>query len=53
LPSRAVLSQRERASFTGRDMRLRERVLEIYTRSRPTPLPMLFGDEPEFEDEGP
>lgn len=51
LPSRAVLSQRERAPFTGRDMRLRERVLEIYTRSRPTPLPMMFGDEPDFEVE--
>ena len=51
LPSRVVLSQRERAPFTGRDMRLRERVLEIYTRSRPTPFPMMFGDEPDFEVE--
>lgn len=53
LPSRAVLSQKERAPFTGRDLKLRERVLEIYTHSRPTPLPFMFGDEPEFEVEEP
>ncbi len=51
LPSRAVLSQKERAPFTGRDLRLRERVLEIYTHSRPTPLPFMLGAEPKFEVE--
>lgn len=51
MPSRAVLSQKERAPFTGRDLRLRERVLEIYTHSRPTPLPFMLGDEPKFEVE--
>ena len=53
LPSRAVLSQKEKAPFTGRDLRLRERVLEIYPHSRPTPLPFMLGDEPEFEVEEP
>ncbi len=48
-PTRAVLSQREEAPFTARDMDLRRKVLELYPRSRITPFPLLFSDEPKFE----
>jgi len=50
-PSRAVLAQKEKVPFTKKDQELRERVLEIYTHSRPTPLPFMVGDEPKFEVE--
>jgi hypothetical protein len=30
-------------------MELRKRILEIYPRNRPTPLPFLINDEPKFE----
>ena len=50
-PTRAVLSQKERAPFTRKDLKLREKVLEIYPHSRPTPLPFMVGDEPKFEVE--
>ncbi len=46
---RAVLSQREPAPFTPRDMELRKRVIELYPRERPTPFPWMFGHEPNFE----
>jgi len=46
---RAVLSQKEAAPFTARDLELRKKVLELYPRSRPTPFPWLFGHEPKFE----
>lgn len=48
-PTRAVLYQKESASFTARDMELRRRILELYPRSRVTPLPIFFRDEPRFE----
>ena len=46
---RAVLYQKERASFTPRDMGLRETLLKWYPRKRMSPMPFLFGTEPEFE----
>lgn len=46
---RAVLSQRESAPFTPRDMELRNRIIELYPRERPTPFPWLFSHEPRFE----
>lgn len=46
---RAVLSQRESAPFTEKDMKLRERILELYPRSRSTPFPWVFSVEPKFE----
>jgi len=48
-PTRVVLYQREPVPFTARDMGLRARILELYPRSRVTPLPLLFSDEPKFE----
>lgn len=48
-PTRAVLYQRERAPFTANDLKLRRRILELYPRSRVTPLPIFFNDEPSFE----
>jgi len=50
--TRAVLYQREPVPFTARDMRLRARILELYPRSRVTPLPLMFSDEPRFEVAG-
>lgn len=47
--TRAVLYQREPVPFTARDMGLRARILELYPRSRVTPLPLMFSDEPKFE----
>jgi hypothetical protein len=47
---RAVLYQKEAASFTERDMKLREKVLELYPRKRSTPFPIpLISIEPKFE----
>ncbi|MFB0543632.1 MAG: hypothetical protein ACETVR_02510 [Candidatus Bathyarchaeia archaeon] len=48
---RAVLFQRSRAPFTRRDMELREIVLKLYPRNRPTPFPWSFSFEPPFEVE--
>ena len=48
-PVRAVLYQKERAPFTPRDMGLRETLLKWYPRKRFSPMPLLFGTEPEFE----
>lgn len=45
---KAVLYQREPAPFTTRDMELRKRVFELYTRDRPTPFPWQFLEEPKF-----
>jgi len=45
----AVLSQKQVAPFTDRDMELRKKVLEAYPRSRPTPFPWSFTHEPKFE----
>ena len=46
---RAVLFQKEPASFTPKDLELRNRVIELYPKERPTPLPMQFSSEPQFE----
>jgi hypothetical protein len=48
-PFRAVLSQKEHAPFTYKDLELRKRVLELYPYERPTFLPIQVGSEPEFE----
>ena len=48
---RAMLNQIEEGAFTGRDMELREFILENYPRSRPTPFPWGFSYEPDFEVE--
>jgi hypothetical protein len=45
---KAVIFQREPAPFTNRDAMLRERLFEVYTRSRPTPFPWQYLDEPKF-----
>jgi hypothetical protein len=46
---RAVMFQKEPAPFTPKDMELRNRVIELYPHERPTPLPMQFSTEPQFE----
>jgi hypothetical protein len=48
---RAILSQFEDGAFTEHDMRLRERILELYPRSRPTPFPWGHSFEPDYEVE--
>jgi hypothetical protein len=50
-PFRAILNQREAKPFTAKDMELRTAVFDMYPRTRPTPLPMLFGKEPKFNVE--
>jgi hypothetical protein len=49
---RAILNQREAASFTKKDLILRDKVFDFYSHSRPTPFPWLFDVEPKFEVEG-
>jgi hypothetical protein len=46
---RAVLYQKEKAPFTLRDMGLRETLFKWYPKKRLSPMPLLFGTEPEFE----
>jgi len=50
-PHRAVISQIQDKPFTKHDMDLREIILELYPRSRPTPFPWGFSFEPGFEVE--
>jgi len=50
-PFRAVLNQKEAKPFTARDMELREKVMKMYPRGRPTPFPWEFSSEPKFEVE--
>ncbi|MEM2921700.1 MAG: hypothetical protein QXF26_05215 [Candidatus Bathyarchaeia archaeon] len=45
----AVLFQKKKAPFTPRDMELRRIVLELYSHSRPTPIPWHLSQEPKFE----
>ncbi len=45
----ALLSQAKKAPFTARDLELRRRVLDLYTRDRPTPFPWEFSIEPKYE----
>lgn len=49
-PRRAVLFQKERKPFTGKDQELRKRILELYPFKIRLP---FFGKEPEFEVEEP
>jgi hypothetical protein len=48
---RVVINQKETKPFTARDMELREKVLKMYPRGRPTPFPWEFSSEPKFEKE--
>ena len=48
---RAMLFQKESAPFTKKDVKLRERILELYPHSRSTPLPFFFQSEPKFSVE--
>ena len=48
---RAVLFQREKKTFTKRDVELRRKIFEVYPRDRPTPFPWLELDEPKFDVE--
>ena len=52
-PFRVVLNQKEAKPFTVRDMELREKVMKMYPRGRPTPFPWEFSSEPKFEKEKP
>jgi hypothetical protein len=46
---RGVLFQSKAQAFTRKDMKLRNKVFEIYTKGRPTPFPWSFRTEPRFE----
>jgi len=50
-PFKATLFQKEKAPFTEKDLRLRELILEIYTRNRPTLFPWSYSYEPDFKRE--
>jgi hypothetical protein len=50
-PFRVVINQKEVKPFTVRDMELREKLLKMYPRGRPTPFPWEFSSEPKFEME--
>jgi hypothetical protein len=39
---RAVLSQQESNPYTEKDVKLRERILDLYPRNMPSPFPWLF-----------
>jgi len=46
---RVVMTQKKPAPFTKRDVKLRERMLELFPEERPTFLPWQFSTEPEYE----
>lgn len=46
---RAYITQKERTPFTPKDMKLRKKIIELYPRTRPSPLPVMFHREPKFE----
>ena len=46
---RATMFQRAAAPFTRRDLELRARLMEIYTRNRPSPAPWMYSHEPPFD----
>jgi hypothetical protein len=48
-PFTVVLSQKEKAPFTEKDMELRKTILALYPQIRPTPFPWHFSKEPKFE----
>jgi hypothetical protein len=45
---RAVLSQKQAAKFTKKDVNLREKIGEIYEHDRPTIFPLLSEPEPKY-----
>ena len=47
--ARATLSQKKAAPFTERDRKLRQLILDIYPKSRPTIIHLYSQTEPEFE----
>ena len=47
-PIRAVLYQKKVSPFTLRDLELRNKLIEYYSRERPSPFPFMFGTEPKF-----
>ena len=46
---RVVMTQRRPALFTERDVKLREKMIELFPEERPTFLPWQFSTEPEYE----
>ena len=46
---RATMFQKEAAPFTRRDVELRARLMEIYSRNRPSPAPWMYSHETPFE----
>jgi hypothetical protein len=48
---RANLNQSEAKPFTSKDLKLREKVIELYPHNRPTPFPWSFSSEPMFKTE--
>jgi hypothetical protein len=46
---RAYITQKESAPFTSKDMKLRKKVIDLFPRTRPSPLPVMFHKEPKFE----
>ena len=45
---RAILYQKEKAPFTHQDLLLRQKILELYPRTTPSPLPIMPSFEPKF-----
>jgi hypothetical protein len=50
-PLLAVLFQKEKSSFTDKDLKLREIILRNYPHERNTPFPWSYTNEPKFEIE--
>jgi hypothetical protein len=50
-PLRAILFQKEKQKFTKSDIKLRERIFELYPKDRPSPFPWLLSGEPKFDVE--
>lgn len=48
-PLRATLSQRSKAAFTKKDMKLRRIVLDKFPHNTSSPFPWAFSWEPSFE----
>lgn len=48
---RAILYQKDKAPFTTHDLLLRQKILELYPRTTPSPLPLMPSFEPKFVTE--
>ena len=46
---RVVMTQKKPAPFTKKDVKLRERMMELFPEERPTFLPWQFSSEPEYQ----